>query len=247
MQNHSKTELYLHLNPQMRSREQLFWSIVTIKAFSSIIFVRSIRNFFSHPNAIDAMIEFSVGLLTRGMLLMKEKREIWIIGRGRVGPAFCNRPKPKLLLLKDKFIIKCIQWKTGIVLVGKYIFPKYIVFKCASTLKIEEPLEIQSKRRIWSVLENSFISINRKASGECGKKVRLFSRLNFCFAKSDLRVWEDIFEKSGRKMNHIVGKTWNLFVFKSLEKKKPLCSKVCLCIQTFPTWYCRKTLQSVDL
>ena len=25
--------------------------------------------------------------------------------------------------------------------------------------------------------------------------------------------------KSGRKMNHIVGKTWNLFVFKSFEKR----------------------------
>ena len=52
-----------------------------------------------------------------------------------------------------------------------------------------------------------------------GKKVNLFSMLSFCFAKSDLRVWEDIWEKSSRKMNDIVKKTWNLFVFKSFEKR----------------------------
>ena len=108
----------------------------------------------------------------------------------------------------------CNRWKI--------CFSKIIIFsfKCALTLKIEEPLEIQRKKRIWNVLESSFISINMKSfMANVGKKVRLFSMLNFCFAKSDLRVWEDIWEKSGRKMNHIVGKTWNFFVFKSLEKR----------------------------
>ena len=33
---------------------------------------------------------------------------------------------------------------------------------------------------------------------------------------------------------------------KKVSKKKPFCSKVCLCIQTFSTWYCRKKFQSVD-
>ena len=46
-----------------------------------------------------------------------------------------------------------------------------------------------------------------------GKKVNLFSLLSFCFAKSDLRVWEEIWGKSGRKMIEVVAKTWNLFVF----------------------------------
>ena len=39
-----------------------------------------------------------------------------------------------------------------------------------------------------------------------GKKVSLFSKLNFCFAKSDLRVWEDIWEKNGRKGERYRGK-----------------------------------------
>ena len=46
-----------------------------------------------------------------------------------------------------------------------------------------------------------------------GKKVNLFSLLSFCFAKSDLRVWEEIWGKSGRKMIEVMSKTWNLFVF----------------------------------
>ena len=43
---------------------------------------------------------------------------------------------------------------------------------------------------------------------------------------------------------------WNrlecLAFVKKVLKKKPYCSNVCLCIQTFSTWYCRKTFQSVD-
>ena len=37
-----------------------------------------------------------------------------------------------------------------------------------------------------------------------------------------------------------------LAMVKKVSKKKPFCSKVCLCIQTFSTWYCRKKFQSVD-
>ena len=57
--------------------------------------------------------------------------------------------------------------------------------------------------------------------------------LNFCFVKSDLRVWEDIWEKSGRKINHIVGKTWNLFVFKSLEKRNHSVAKFVYASKSF--------------
>ena len=37
-----------------------------------------------------------------------------------------------------------------------------------------------------------------------------------------------------------------LAMVKKVSKKKPFCSKVCLCIQTFSTWYYRKKFQSVD-
>ena len=43
-----------------------------------------------------------------------------------------------------------------------------------------------------------------------GKKVSLFSKLNFCFAKSDLPVWEDFWDKMVEKGNDIVGKTLKL-------------------------------------
>ena len=52
-----------------------------------------------------------------------------------------------------------------------------------------------------------------------GKKVSLFSKLNFCFAKSDLRVWEDtgIWEKKWSKRGTISWESsWNLFVFKTM-------------------------------
>ena len=57
------------------------------------------------------------------------------------------------------------------------------------------------------------------------KKVNLFSMLSFCFAKSDLRVWEDIWEKSSRKMNDIVEKTWKLFAFKTMILSGKLATK----------------------
>ena len=41
MQNHPKTELHMHSDPQMRSRVQLFWSIITIHIFSTITSLRS--------------------------------------------------------------------------------------------------------------------------------------------------------------------------------------------------------------
>ena len=50
--------------------------------------------------------------------------------------------------------------------------------------------------------------------------------LNFCFAKSHLRVWDHIWEKSGRKVNHIVGKTWNLFLSKTTTLPRKLATKV---------------------
>ena len=48
---------------------------------------------------------------------------------------------------------------------------------------------------------------------------------SFCFAKSDLRVWEDIWEKSSRKMNDIVEKTWKLFAFKTMTLSGKLATK----------------------
>ena len=57
------------------------------------------------------------------------------------------------------------------------------------------------------------------------KKENLFSMLSFCFAKSDLRVWEDIWEKSSRKMNDIVEKTLKLFAFKKMILSRKLATK----------------------
>ena len=39
------------------------------------------------------------------------------------------------------------------------------------------------------------------------KKASVFSLLNFCFAKSDLQVWERNLKKRGRKMIEVVAKT----------------------------------------
>ena len=58
-----------------------------------------------------------------------------------------------------------------------------------------------------------------------GKKVSLFLVLNFCFAKSHLRVCDHIWEKSGRKVNHIVRKTWNLFLSKTTTLSRKLATK----------------------
>ena len=56
--------------------------------------------FHSRCNRCDEFI--LVDYLPRGMLLMKKRMKIKIIARGRVGEAFCNRPKPKLLLQKNE-------------------------------------------------------------------------------------------------------------------------------------------------
>ena len=49
--------------------------------------------------------------------------------------------------------------------------------------------------------------------------------LNFCFAKSNLRVLEDIWEKIGRKVNDIVEKAWNPFVSKTMILSRNLGTK----------------------
>ena len=46
MQNNSKTELHMHADPQMRTRLQLFCSIVTIIIFSTATSLRSSCNVF---------------------------------------------------------------------------------------------------------------------------------------------------------------------------------------------------------
>jgi len=47
--------------------------------------------------------------LPRGNLLKKRKK-IMIIARVKVGEAFCNRPKPKLLLQKNELMNDTIDW-----------------------------------------------------------------------------------------------------------------------------------------
>ena len=131
MQHKPKTELNMHADPQMKIRLQLFWSIVTIIVFSTAIFLRrmgSSSNFFHSSNRCDEFI--SVDCLPQGMLLflMKKRRKIKIIARGRVGEAFCNRPKPKLLLQKNEWMIQWIGWTAATSIVGKHIFRKYIQF-----------------------------------------------------------------------------------------------------------------------
>ena len=144
---------------------------------------------------------------TLGMLSMKKRSKMKIIAGGRLGLAFCNCPKPKLFLQTNKLIIKRIEWKARAWIVGKYVFRKYNSFKCVFDLKIEESLDIQRNKRIWSVLEFSDFSIDRKAvMANVGKKVTHFLVLNFYFAKSYLRVWDDIWEKSGRKIADIAKK-----------------------------------------
>ena len=49
--------------------------------------------------------------------------------------------------------------------------------------------------------------------------------LSFCFAKSDLRVLEDIWEKSRRKVNDIVEKIWKSFVSKTTTLSRKLATK----------------------
>ena len=55
------------------------------------------------------------------------------------------------------------------------------------------------------------------------------------------RLWQSSHEET---YSRFVLNAWRLR--KKFRKKKPFCSKVCLCIQTFSTWYYRKTFQSVD-
>ena len=154
MQHKPKTELHMHADPQMKIRLQLFWLIVTIIIFSTAISLRrmrSSRNFFhSRWNRCDEFI--LVDCLPRGMLLMKKRRKTKIIARGRVGEAFCNRAKPKLLLQKNEWTIQWIGLKAATSIVGEHIFRKYIPFTQRRNLKI---LGYAEKKTILSCLENS--------------------------------------------------------------------------------------------
>ena len=49
--------------------------------------------------------------------------------------------------------------------------------------------------------------------------------LSFCFAKSDLRVLKDIWEKGRRKVNDIVEIVWNSFVSKMMILSRKLATK----------------------
>ena len=151
MQHKPKTELHMHADPQMKIRLQLFWSIVTIIIFSTAISLRRMRisrNFFhSRCNRCDEFI--LVDCLPQGMLLflMKKRRKIKIIARGRVGEAFCNRAKPKLFLQKNEWTIQWIGLKAATSIVGEHIFRKYIPFTQRRNLKILGYAE--KKKRFW--------------------------------------------------------------------------------------------------
>ena len=182
MQNHPNTELHMHSDPQMRSRVQLFWSIITIHIFSTITSLRSqyafwftnekpFATFLLDPNdshffdqiypweALAIFFTFKCNrskYLTfdwssrRGMLPMKKREKIRIIARGRVGKAFCNCPKPKLLLQKNECMIQWIEWKVSTSIVGKHFFRKYISFTPLWNSWI-----YREKKRILKYLENS--------------------------------------------------------------------------------------------
>ena len=157
---------------------------------------------------------------------MKKRRKMRRIAGGRSGLAFCNCRKPDLLLQTNELMVKWIAWKADARIVRKYLFRKYNSFKCVFDLKIEESLDIQRNKRIWSVLEFSFVSnIAETVMANVEKKSKSFLVLNFCFAKSHLRGWDHIWTKSGRKVNHIVGKTWNAFVSKTTILSRKLATK----------------------
>ena len=144
MQSNPKTELHMHADPQMRTRLQLFWSIVTIIIVSTTTSLRSPCNVFtSRCNRCEDFILVD-RLPPRGMLLMKKRRKTKIIARGRVGEAFCNRAKPKLLLQKNKWMIQWIGWNAPTFIVGNDIFGKYIQFTQPSNSWI-----CREKKRFW--------------------------------------------------------------------------------------------------
>ena len=149
MQNNPKTERHMHSNPQMRIRLQLFLSTITINLFSTAISLRSSCNVFTtRYNRCDDSI--LVDRLTRGVFLMKKRRKISIIACGRVGQAFCNRPKPKLLLQDNGCMIKWIERKAATSIVGKDLFWKYISFTQPYNSWI-----CREKKRILNCSENS--------------------------------------------------------------------------------------------
>ena len=222
MQNNLKTGMHMHSDPQMRIRLQVFWSIVTITCFSTMICLRSACKFFWHRDAIDATIQFFVDLIKPGLLFNEKKKKnqdncLW---PSRTG--ILQSSQTKAALLEEWIHDNWNRWKAVTRIVGKYIFRKYISSNVFD-LKIEQSLDIQRNKRILNLLEYSLKeTINTKNIHDDreGKKVSLFSKLNFCFAKSDLRVWEDSWEKNGRKGERYRGK--------ALE--------TCLCSKQ---WYCQ--------
>ena len=53
---------------------------------------------------------------------MKKRKKSRLIARGRVGEAFCNYPKPKLLLQNNECMIHCVGRKAVACIVDKHIF-----------------------------------------------------------------------------------------------------------------------------
>ena len=77
MQNNPKTELHMHVNPQMRIGLQLFWSIVTIFIVSTTTSLRSAWNVFQIQ--MQSMRNFHFGwsfinTITRNACNEKQKK-----------------------------------------------------------------------------------------------------------------------------------------------------------------------------
>ena len=144
MQHKRKTELHMHADPQMKIRLQLFCSIVTIIIFSTAISLRRIRSsrsfFHSRCNRCDEFI--LVDCLPQGMLLTKKRRKIKMIAHGRVGEAFCNRPKPKLLLQKN-------EWYNGLDEQPLLQSLENIIFENAFSSLNLKILPYAGKKRFW--------------------------------------------------------------------------------------------------
>ena len=119
---------------------------------------------------------------------------------GRVGQAFWNRPKPKLLLQKNGCMIKWIERKAATWIGGKYIFRNYISFT--------QPYNswICRKKKDFEFRKFLLLRIHENLVCEWGKKVSVFEMLSFCFAKSDLRVLNDILRKTRSKSKCYRGK-----------------------------------------
>ena len=109
-----------------------------------------------------------VDRLIRGRLLTKKKEKIWIIDCGRVGQAFCNRSKSKLLLQKNERMIQWIVGKVVTCVVAKHIFRKYIFYSL--NLKILGYAAIHRKKKDFELFWK-FLAFE-KISTPCWRIVR---------------------------------------------------------------------------